>query len=147
MTIHRTGRGRWLTGSAGAMMVGAIAWAAPLANWSATLAGLEGRKVTGTATAKPAADGAGTDVTVTLDGDTPGATRPWHIHAGTCTKSGGVVGGGRAYTPLAIDSKGHGAGKATLAVALADTGSYYVNIHDASSAMGIIVACGDLIRR
>jgi hypothetical protein len=34
-----------------------------------------------------------------------------------------------------------------LAVALADTTTYYVNIHDASAAMGIIVACGDLKKK
>jgi hypothetical protein len=30
---------------------------------------------------------------------------------------------------------------------LADTTTYYVNIHDASAAMGIIVACGDLKKK
>ena len=86
-------------------------------------------------------------VTVSIDGDTPGATRPWHVHTGSCTKSGGVVGGGRVYTPLAVDAKGHAGGKATLAVPLADTTMYYVNIHDSAAAMGIIVACGDLAKR
>jgi hypothetical protein len=57
------------------------------------------------------------------------------------------VGGGRAYVPIAINDKGQGTGKATLAVALADTTTYYVNIHDASAAMGIIVACGDLKKK
>lgn len=118
-----------------------------VAEWSATVSGKDGRKVSGMATARPTADGTGTEVAVTLDGDTPGATRPWHIHTGSCAQSGGVVGGGRAYAPMAIDAKGHAAAKATLAVALADTGSYYVNIHDAAAAMGIIVACGDLKKK
>jgi hypothetical protein len=120
--------------------------AAAVADWTAKLAGKDGRKLTGSAVAKPTADGAGTEVTVTLDGDTPGATRPWHIHAGSCAKSGGVVGAGRAYTPMTIDGKGHGTATAKLAVALADTTTYYVNIHDAAAAMGIIVACGDLAK-
>ena len=84
---------------------------------------------------------------VTLTDETPGATRPWHIHAGSCEKGGGVVGGGRVYTPIAINDKGQGTGKATLPVALADTAAYYVNIHDAAAAMGIIVACGDLQKK
>ena len=92
-------------------------------------------------------DGTGTEIAVTLADDTPGATRPWHIHTGTCEKSGGVVGGGRAYAPIVINDKGQGTGKATLAVALADTATYYVNIHDAAAAMGIIVACGDLKKK
>ncbi len=113
----------------------------------ATIAGRDGRRVTGGATARPSADGKGTDITVTLDGDTPGATRPWHVHSGSCKQSGGVVGGGRAYTPIAIDAKGHGKGTATIPVLLADTATYYVNIHDAAAAMGIIVACGDLTKK
>lgn len=120
---------------------------ATLADYVATLAGRDGRKVTGAATARPSADGKGTDITVTLDGDTPGATRPWHVHSGSCKQSGGVVGGGRAYTAIAIDAKGQGKGTATIPVLLADTATYYVNIHDAAAAMGIIVACGDLTKK
>jgi hypothetical protein len=115
--------------------------------YAAKLAGRDGRKVTGGATARPSADGKGTEVTVMLDGDTPGATRPWHVHSGSCKQSGGVVGGGRAYTPIAIDAKGQGKGTATIPVLLADTATYYVNIHDATAAMGIIVACGDLTKK
>lgn len=117
------------------------------ADYVATLAGRDGRKVTGAATARPSADGKGTEVTVTLDGDTPGATRPWHVHSGSCKQSGGVVGGGRAYTPITIDAKGQGKGTATIPVLLVDSTTYYVNIHDAAAAMGIIVACGDLTKK
>lgn len=128
-------------------MVAAMPSSRVSAEWKATLTGKDGRKVSGAASATLAADGASTVVTIALDGDTPGATRPWHIHSGSCTKSGGVVGGARAYTPLTIDGAGHTNGKATLTPALADTGSYYVNVHDASTAMNIIVACGDLQKR
>jgi len=121
-----------------------FALARPITDYVATLVGKEGRKVRGTAIVTPTKDGTGTDVAVTLTDDTPGATRPWHIHSGSCEKSGGVVGGGRVYTPIVINDKGQGAGKATLPVALADSATYYVNIHDAAAAMGIIVACGDL---
>ena len=120
--------------------------AARLRDWTTTLAGKDGRKVTGAAVVKPGANGAGAEVTVTLDGDTPGATRPWHIHAGSCAKSGGVVGGARAYSPIVIDLKGHGGATAKLDVALSDTTTYYVNIHDAAAAMQTIVACGDLAK-
>lgn len=119
---------------------------APQAAWAATLEGKEGRKVSGRATAAPSADGAGTEITVSIDGDTPGATRPWHVHSGTCRQGGGVVGGPRAYPPLVVDIKGQSRGSATIAVPLADTAAYYVNIHDSAAAMSIIVACGDLRR-
>ena len=42
------------------------------------------------------------------------------------------------------DAKGAAESKATLALPLPDTGSYYVNIHESSTSMGKIVACGDL---
>ncbi|WP_337170845.1 hypothetical protein [Gemmatimonas aurantiaca] len=118
----------------------------PLTEWTAKIAGKEGRKVTGSATVKPTADGKGIDVHVTLDGDTPGATRPWHIHTGTCANGIAVFGGPRAYTPIAIDAKGHGEAKVTVPAVPADTGSYNVNIHDSAAAMGIVVACGDLAK-
>lgn len=115
-----------------------------LRDWTATLAGKDGRKVTGSAAVKPA--GAGVEVTVTLDGDTPGATRPWHIHTGSCAKSGGVFGAARAYSPIVIDLKGHGSATAKLEAPPSDTATYYVNIHDSGAAMGTIVACGDLAK-
>ncbi|MCA2991002.1 CHRD domain-containing protein [Gemmatimonas sp.] len=118
-----------------------------MAEWVATLQGRDGRKVTGSASARLAADGKSTEVTVTIDGDTPGATRPWHIHTGSCRQSGGVFGGGRAYTPIAVDAKGQGRATATVPAVPADSATYYVNIHDAATAMNIIVACGDLTRR
>lgn len=135
----------------GAALVGnaavLVASVRPVSDYLATLAGKDGRKTRGTASVTPSKDGAGTEVTVTIADDTPGATRPWHIHTGSCEKSGGVVGGGRAYTPIVIDDKGQCSGKATLAVVLADTATYYVNIHDAAASMGTIVACGDLKKK
>ena len=119
----------------------------PLDDWTAKLAGKDGRKVSGAAAVKSTADGKGVDVHVTLEGDTPGATRPWHIHTGSCEKSGGVFGGGRAYTPITIDAKGHGEAKVTVPALLTDTTTYYVNIHDSAAAMSIIVACGDLAKK
>lgn len=115
-------------------------------DWSAKLVGRDGRKVSGIAVAKASPDGKGTDISVTVEGDTPGATRPWHVHSGSCTQAGGVVGGARAYSAIVVDIQGNGRTKATIPVLLADTASYYVNIHDATTAMGIIVACGNLQR-
>lgn len=122
----------------------AVARAHVVVEWAASIVGREGRKVTGRATAKPTADGKGTDIAVMLAGDTPGATRPWHVHVGSCATGGPVYGGGRAYAPMAVDSNGESSAKATIAVPLSDTVGYYVNVHDAAAAMSIIVACGDL---
>ena len=106
-----------------------------------TLTGKDGAAVHGSGTIK--ADKT-TEVEIKLMGDVAGAVRPWHIHVGSCAAAGGVFGGGRSYTPITIDAKGEGAGKASLTAVLPDTGSYYVNIHESSANMGKIVACGDL---
>lgn len=114
--------------------------------WKGKFSGKEGSKLTGDVSITPTADGAGAEVNVMIMGDAPGAVRPWHIHIGSCAKGGGVLGGGRAYTPMTMDGTGHGMAKATLPVAVPDTGSYYVNIHESAGNMGSIVACGDLTK-
>jgi len=83
--------------------------------------------------------------TVSYKGDTPGVSRPWHVHVGSCAKDGAIFGDASAYTPLRVDTKGTAEGKATLRVALPDSGSFYVNIHESATNMKRIVACGDLL--
>lgn len=84
-------------------------------------------------------------VTVNFKGDIAGASRPWHVHVGSCAKAGPVFGGAASYAPLRVSAAGLAEGKATLNVALPDSGSFYVNIHESASKMGSIVACGDLL--
>ncbi len=112
--------------------------------WSGMVMGNGDSKIHGTATMKAGKDAATTEVDVKYSGDTPSTARPWHVHIGSCAKGGGVLGGGKSYTPFAGDAKGAAESKATLPVALPDTGSYYVNIHESSTNMAKIVACGDL---
>lgn len=124
----------------------ALALAPSLATWSAKITGKDGSKIMGDATMKAGADAGTTVVSVMLMGDEAGTTRPWHVHIGSCAKGGGVLGGGKSYTPITFDASGHGMTTATLPVALPDTGSYYVNIHQSAANMGTIVACGDLAK-
>lgn len=56
-----------------------------------------------------------------------------------------MFGDAKAYTPLRTDAKGAAQGKATLRLALPDSGYYYVNVHESATQMGKIVACGDLL--
>ena len=113
-------------------------------DYTVTLTGKDGAAIHGSGTVK--ADKT-TEVEIKLLGDAAGSVRPWHIHSGSCAKAGGVWGGGRSYTPITIDAKGEGAGKASIAMVLPDTGSFYVNIHESSANMGKIVACGDLVHK
>ena len=113
-------------------------------DWSGKVMGKSGSKIHGSASMKAGKEHNTTNVMVKISGDGASMTRPWHVHMGSCAKAGGVFGGGNAYTPIAENKKGAGESKATLAVALPDTGSYYVNIHESATAMATIVACGDL---
>lgn len=115
-------------------------------HWMGTITGKDGAATTGMVMMMAGKDAATTEVTVQLKGETVSVVRPWHIHTGSCAKGGGVFGGGKSYTPITIDDKGNGSSKATLAVALPDSGSYYVNIHESGTNMGKIVACGDLAK-
>lgn len=113
--------------------------------WMGSITGKDGSKIKGSAEMNPGTQANTTVVSVKLMGDAAGSVRPWHVHIGSCTKPGGVFGSGSAYTPITADASGGGTSKATLAVALPDKGSYYVNIHESASNMAKIVACGDLM--
>jgi hypothetical protein len=113
-------------------------------DWTGMVMGKDPSKIHGTVTMTEGKDANTTEVTVKLSGDVASTTRPWHVHMGSCAKAGGVFGGGKSYTALAGDAKGASESKATLAVALPDTGSYYVNVHESATTMATIVACGDL---
>ncbi len=115
-------------------------------HWMGAVKGNDGAATTGMAMMMSGKEAGTTEVTVELKGETPSVVRPWHIHVGSCAKGGGVFGGGRSYTPISVDEKGTGSSKATLAVALPDTGSYYVNVHESAANMSKIVACGDLAK-
>lgn len=113
--------------------------------WNADVKGVGGTAITGHATMKPAAGGSGTEVDIMLMTDSVGAVRPWHVHIGSCARSGGIFGDRSAYTPITIDANQHGMTKATLSVPAPDTGSYYISVHHSAGNMGKIVACGDLV--
>ncbi len=112
--------------------------------WSGMVMGKDGSAIHGSATMKAGKEANTTDVMLKLSGDAAAGARPWHVHMGSCAKAGGVFGGGKSYTAVAINAKGAGKSKATLPVALPDTGMYYVNIHESATMMAKIVACGDL---
>jgi hypothetical protein len=112
--------------------------------YDAKVVATDGSKIHGTATMKSTADDKGTMVDFKIMGDAANATHPWHIHKGSCEKPGGVWGGGASYKPIVADAKGDGESKTTIAMAVPDTGSYYVNVHESATNMGKQIACGDL---
>ena len=121
-----------------------VAFAMGQTHWMGTVAGTNGAKTTGSAMMMAGKAAGTTEVTVELKGEAASVTRPWHVHMGSCAKAGTPFGGARNYTPLTIDDKGNGKSVVTLAVALPDSGSYYVSIHESTANMSNVVACGDL---
>ena len=113
--------------------------------WDGMVLGVGGSKIRGEVEMLAGKTPRTTAVEVTYARDVAGAVRPWHVHVGSCAKGGPVLGSSSAYPALRVDGKGAAEGKATLRLALPDSGSYYVNIHESAAAMSKVVACGDLL--
>ena len=86
-----------------------------------------------------------TSVEVSYTGDASNVTRSWHVHRGSCAKAGRMLGVVTAYPLLRVNATGAVKAKATLRVALPDTGSFHLDIHESSGATGTVVACGELL--
>lgn len=113
--------------------------------WDGMVLGVGGSKIRGEVEMVAGKTPGTTAVDVSLARDATGAVRPWHVHVGSCAKGGPVFGTASAYPVLRVDGKGAAEAKATVRLALPDSGSFYVNIHESASAMSKIVACGDLL--
>jgi hypothetical protein len=112
-------------------------------DWTASLTGQGATTgVTGTLTA--AVLSGTTTATLNVNGATPGASHPWHIHHGTCATGGGIVGEPGGYPPLVIGDQGSGTASVQLQLQLNEAQRYHVNVHASASDMATIVACGDL---
>jgi Cu-Zn family superoxide dismutase len=113
--------------------------------WDGMVLGVGGSKIRGDVEMVAGKVSGTTAIEVTYARDAAGAVRPWHVHVGSCAKGGPVLGSASAYPVLKVDAKGAAEGKATLRLALPESGSYYVNIHESAAAMSKVVACGDLL--
>lgn len=129
----------------GAMASTAFAVTTPHVAWEGLLLGKDGSKIRGPVTMEAGMADGTTQITVNYKDDVAGAVRPWHVHVGSCEKSGPVFADRSAYTPLSVKSDGTAASKSTQKIALPESGEYYVNIHESASNMGKIVACGNLL--
>lgn len=117
------------------------------ARWSATLtppAGSPTPQIAGTATVMGNADSTQTRVEVSLNGATPAASLPWHLHRGTCGNDQGIVGDPAGYKPLSVGENGRATSSATIAIAMPRSGEYMINVHASPADPGTIVACGNL---
>jgi hypothetical protein len=84
---------------------------------------------------------------IRLDGDEPGALRPWHVHFGTCSTGGNIVGPSTDYPALAIDEDGSASSSARIDFELSASAPYHVNVHLSPARMATLIACGDLAQQ
>lgn len=85
-------------------------------------------------------------VRVVISGDTPGAVRPWHLHAGLCGELAPILGPEQSYARIRINAKGNGVAVIELPIPFPEAGALYVNVHESLKAMETIVTCGQLTR-
>lgn len=115
-----------------------------IVDFDATLAGTAGY-ASYSGDARAVAGLGNTVITVRLEGATPGARHPWHVHSGDCGSGGPIVGDASEYPHLRPDAQGTDRETADIGVALDDDGDYYVNVHLSPENLGTIVACGELV--
>lgn len=109
--------------------------------WMATLAPVGASTVRGTANMQMV--NGRQMIQLQITGGTPNASHPWHIHTGTCSSGGAIVGAPAGYTALGTGSDGTASISATLATPIGG-GGYHVNVHSSPSDL-TVVACGDLV--
>jgi Cu-Zn family superoxide dismutase len=114
-----------------------------IVDFSAQLQPTTGNQVRGLATA--VATLGRTAVTVEIEGGTPGATYPWHVHEGRCGANGPIVGAAADYPAINVDADGRVTAVATLSRQLNDDTAYFVNVHLSPQQMNVIVSCGALV--
>ena len=111
--------------------------------WQGEFQSQNGVSLAGTVAVNPTADGQ-TLVTVALTRAPGAGDYPWHVHTGSCTEQGSIVGDPSAYPRLAADSSGTARAEFTLPYATPSTGSYSVFVHRSPTQMGMIIGCADL---
>ncbi len=111
-------------------------------DWAATLSSRNGTAVQGQVKLQSAVVGSG--VNISISGATPGASHPWHVHAGSCGGNGGIMGSAGSYPILTAGADGRATANVTISAPLSEGSAYSVNVHRSSADMTTIIACGDL---
>lgn len=120
-----------------------VAGGAPSQIWTGTLRPMTDMVVTGSVELEPVGADS-TRAVVTISEAQPGATLPWHLHAGSCATIGSVVGNPAHYPPIRIGARRSGVVTVTLPMATPKGGAYAVQVHASPSNMKTVLACGEL---
>jgi superoxide dismutase, Cu-Zn family len=125
----------------------ARAMAFAIAKWSAELSPPNGAVGPhGSVVLEPGRQPNHTRVRVVISSDTPGAVRPWHLHAGHCGEHGPIVGPEQADAKIRINARGNGVAVIELPIPFPEAGALFVNVHESVKGMENIVTCGQLAR-
>ena len=121
-----------------------IATLAPVAaRDSAAITGATTVTLGGRASMMRGASSVETRAMLSIFGAAPGSTHAWHIHLGSCGNDRGVIGSPELYTPVVVGNDGRGDITITLPFTTPNSGEFYVDVHDSSSASRL-VACDPL---
>jgi superoxide dismutase, Cu-Zn family len=114
--------------------------------WQATLEGIDDWEHLSGLSVVEFTEGTGSfAASAEIEGDEPGAVRPWHVHFSTCAEGGGIVGVDGDYPRLEVGADGTASASATVPQPLQVGASYHVNVHLSEAEMATIIACGDLV--
>ena len=127
--------------------------------WTATLAPKGDSKVTGTATVEGAASAtvdtakmkdmdhgkmAATKVSISVKGLDGTGQHAWHMHRGSCSAVGAVIGSEASYPALQAGADGSAEATANLTMAPPTSGSYLVAVHSGTTGESDTISSGDL---
>jgi Cu/Zn superoxide dismutase len=124
----------------GLIVAGAVA--GPAHKWTAILQPSSDSILTGTAVVEEVNPDT-LSAQIQLSGAKPGSVVSWHIHRGSCTDKGMILGAEGAYPELKAGGDGKATGGVTLAGALPPQGEYSIAVHKSSADM-TVVSCGSL---
>jgi len=128
----------WTNPATALLAAGVLAGAVvPAAKWRAILEPVGDSRVRGGATAE--AKGESTHFIISIRDGAPNSSLTWHMHSGTCSSPGGVVGSG--YPALRVGPGGTAQAAITLAVSPPTGGSHIIQVHGSG---GDVVSCGEL---
>jgi hypothetical protein len=105
-----------------------------------SMGAVDGNGVTGTVTIQDQA-GAGSTVTVALQGLPPNSQHAGHVHVGSCAAQGAILAG---LNPITADAQGAGSATTTGVPDDLLVSGYYVQYHVALSPPGDPISCGNI---
>jgi hypothetical protein len=124
------------------LVVVAVAMPTALKDWAANLTPLGESTVRGTATISTL-PGDSLAIGIMIENARMGDEHPWHLHSGSCPRSGAVIADESSYPLIRVADDKAGSASALVAAVLHEGSTYSINVHRSPNDHTAI-ACGDL---